>query len=1075
MKKSKLSNLVINSLKTSLKSSKISGNVTIDTESNVSLATMLSLHEIDAPLLVIVPTASKAEKLVDSLHSLALLLDNDLPIVYCPEAIEFTRDFNVMSENSSQRSRAMQFLATGTKSIIVASAGAVISKARAPQDFLKSSLQLSIGDSGIEPQDLAKQLLSMDYDNEFEVHIPGEYALRGGLIDVFSPVYNNPIRIDFFGDEIDDIRFFSVKDQRSFEALKSVIIPPRSDVNAALEADLFDYIKCGNGDVALVFPDRIHDHINEFYPDRLERIKKETSRAVYNIHSKESDLDKLPQIPFFPLEGVLQPLKTDAFFSDIHQQFLLDLLRSWQGRHKVIGCFKSKGVIEFFEKMALEFPELEYEIISGSLRNGFMAPDAGIVVLTENEVFVNETKKRENLNNQVREFESDWTIRDDVDLEAGDIVVHVNYGIAEYCGIVEIDRDDPVETLELLFADDIKIHVPMNQAHLVGKYIGQGKGKAKLSKVGGKSWSKKKDVVEESVTEFAAELIRLHAARETVKGCACDVDDEMQEMFEATFEYEPTEDQHKAFAAVKADMEKSMPMDRLLCGDVGYGKTEVAIRAAFKAVMNGQQVAVVAPTTILAQQHFDSFSERMQNFPVMLDLLCRFRTTKQQKQTVKNLATGAADIVVGTHRLLSKDVKFSNLGLVIIDEEQKFGVRHKEFLKRIRVSVDVLTMSATPIPRTLYMSLTGARDLTTINTPPHQRQAIKTVVSRFDDDLIREAVMRELERGGQIFILHNRVKSIHGFAAKIAQLVPQAKIIIGHGQMETKELEDVMHQFQKHTVDILISTTIIENGVDVPNANTIIIDRADRFGLAELYQIRGRVGRSHRQAYAYLLTPSHAILTSDARERLAAIKKYTQLGAGFKLALRDLEIRGAGNILGANQSGYISTVGFEIYCEMLKDAVNRMKNLPAEKSILTKQCVIKLDFIRYRRYNSKKDKEENIMSASIPKSYINAENLRLEIYRRLAKLKNQQELNAFYEEVNDRFGRPPIPVRNLFQLTTINVIAYEKKIHSIVQRQGDRLFIETERGNLKIAGAIPRIQSDKAPKMLEQVLELLNY
>jgi len=1027
--------------------------------------------------LVLVPELAEAESVTVGLRELFQVMDIVKEVIFCPEMVDSNREFAAVSESSAQRSRALHALVSNTDSIVVASVSAAIRKIVSPVLFSHQTLTLSVGDTSFEPHTLAKELLELDYDNEFEVHVPGEYSLRGGIVDLFSPVNKYPARLDFFGDEIESIRLFSPNTQRSIESIDQLLVTPRSGVLGKLDSDLLDYVLLSSAQLVTVFPEQSREKLYQFYPDALSRYEDFLVESDFTVFDEFEDReDSVNGYGLFGLEPVLrQNENVDSIYNSLQVSNLLDQLKQWSRNYLVVCAFRSDLVKKNFSEFALKVPSLRFVESTVALSSGFIHPEARLVFLTDREMQVSSiTNERRRLASQVRDYESDWSIRDDVDLENGDIVVHITYGIARYHGITEVEHDsDRREVLELEFYDDVRLYVPMNQSHLVSRYIGQGSANPKLSRIGGSVWKNKKESIEEAVRDFAAELLRLQAVRSTVDGIQHSVNDEMQVLFESTFPFEPTVDQYSAFEDVKKDMESKEPMDRLLCGDVGYGKTEVAIRAAFKAVMNGYQVAVVTPTTILTQQHFDSFSERMEAFPIVLDQVSRFCGAKKQRSVLKAVEAGSVDIVIGTHRLLQKDVRFKNLGLVIIDEEQKFGVKHKEFLKRLRVSVDVLTMSATPIPRTLYMSLTGARDLSTINTPPKQRQAVRTVVSRFEDELIKEALERELERGGQIFVMHNRVRTIDLFAEKIQQLVPKAKIIIGHGQMPTSQLEDVMHKFQHHKADILVCTTIIENGVDVPNANTIVIDRADRFGLAELYQIRGRVGRSNRQAYAYFIIPPTGILSSNARERIAAIRKYTHLGAGFKLALRDLEIRGAGNILGASQSGYIAAIGFDLYCELLRDNVNRLKNLPPEKSSFQKQCFIKLSFLRYRSYDRERDQEEGVFSASIPKRYMNAENLRLECYRRLSKIGSEVELELYIEELVDRFGKLPISMEHLVSLTRIIILAEQRGIFSIVQRDDGRLFMETSRGHVKVAGRIPVLMSSKPKDQLIHLFQLL--
>ena len=1027
--------------------------------------------------LVVVPNLATAESVTVELRELFEMLAISKEVIFCPEMVDSNREFAAVSESSAQRSRALHALVSNSNSIVVSSLSAAVRKIVSPTHFSDHTLTISVGDTSFEPHTLAKKLLDLDYDNEFEVHVPGEYSLRGGILDLFSPINKLPARLDFFGNEIESIRLFSSKTQRSIESIDQLLVTPRSGVLGKLDSDLLDYVMSSSAQLMTVFPEQSREQLYQFYPELVDRYEDFLVESDFTVFDEFEDReDSVLEYGLFGLEPVLrQNENVDSIYNSLQVSNMLDQLKQWSSHYLVVCAFKSDLVKKNFAEFVLKVPGLNYVESSVPLNSGFIHPEARLVFLTDAEMQVSSiTNSRRRLASQVRDYESDWSIRDDVDLENGDIVVHITYGIARYHGITEVEHDfERREVLELEFYDEVRIYVPMNQSHLVSRYIGQGSANPKLSRIGGTVWKNKKESIEEAVRDFAAELLRLQAVRSTVGGFQHNVEDEMQHLFESTFPFEPTVDQLSAFDDVKKDMEGKEPMDRLLCGDVGYGKTEVAIRAAFKAVMNGYQVAVVTPTTILTQQHFDSFSERMEPFPIVLDQVSRFCGAKKQKLALKAVEAGSVDIVIGTHRLLQKDVRFKNLGLVIVDEEQKFGVKHKEFLKRLRVSVDVLTMSATPIPRTLYMSLTGARDLSTINTPPKQRQAVRTIVSRFEDELIKEALERELERGGQIFVMHNRVRTIDQFAEKIQQLVPKAKIIIGHGQMPTRQLEDVMHKFQNHKADILVCTTIIENGVDVPNANTIVIDRADRFGLAELYQIRGRVGRSNRQAYAYFIIPPTGILSSNARERIAAIRKYTHLGAGFKLALRDLEIRGAGNILGSSQSGYIAAIGFDLYCELLRDNVNRLKNLPPEKSSFQKQCFVKLSFLRYRSYDREKDKEEGVFSASIPKRYMNAENLRLECYRRLSKIGSEVELELYIEELIDRFGKLPITMQHLISLTRLIILAEQRGIYSVVQRDDGRIFMETSRGHIKISGRIPILMSSKPKDQLNQMFKLI--
>ena len=611
--------------------------------------------------------------------------------------------------------------------------------------------------------------------------------------------------------------------------------------------------------------------------------------------------------------------------------------------------------------------------------------------------------------------------------------------------------------------------MPVTEAHLVGKYVGVGKAHPPLNPLGGTRWNKAKEQAERAVRDVAAELLQIQAVRESQAGHSFPPDAPWQREFEGAFIFEETPDQLRAIGETKSDMERPKPMDRLICGDVGFGKTEVAIRAAFKAVMGGKQVAVLVPTTVLAQQHFNTFRERMADYPVRIELLSRFRTHREQQRVVKDLAAGAVDIVIGTHRLIQSDIGFKELGLVVIDEEQRFGVLHKEKFKRLRTLVDVLTLSATPIPRTLYLALTGARDMSTIQTPPHDRLPVETIVVPYDERVIRDAIQRELNRGGQVFFLHNRVMTIEIMRSKLQTLVPDARIVVGHGQMESDELEEVMTRFVNGEADVLLSTTIIESGLDIPNANTIIIDRADRFGLSDLYQLRGRVGRYKHQAYAYLLLPRHASLLTDVRKRISAIRQYSTLGSGFKIAMRDLEIRGAGNLLGSEQSGHITAVGFELYCQLLKQSVAGLKG---EKIKPRLKVTVKLDFLDQSAVSAQSSVAADYepltadKSASLPHHYVTEPQHRIEIYRKLAQANEKSALENLQTELRDRFGPLPPAVELLLQVTELKILASEKAVTNI-EVEDDKLMLTRHGDFITLGGKFPRLTKKQARRASE--------
>jgi len=770
----------------------------------------------------------------------------------------------------------------------------------------------------------------------------------------------------------------------------------------------------------------------------------------------------------------------------------------------------------------------------GSLPRGFLCDAARLVVVTDAEIFgrykVQRPRRLKSAHAQAARSALDI---DFTELAEGDYVVHLQHGIGRYIGLQVLPLGagtKPIEgagaaarsgqeclVLEYAAKDPNqpppKLYVPVTEAHLVGKYVGPGKGRPPLNTLGGGRWARTKEQAEKATRDVASDLLAIQAARESEAGYAFAADAAWQREFEAAFLFEETPDQMRAILETKADMERPKPMDRLICGDVGFGKTEVGIRAAFKAVMDGKQVAVLVPTTVLAQQHFNTFRERMADYPVRIELLSRFRTRRAQERVIKEMAAGSVDIVIGTHRLVQDDIAFKDLGLVVIDEEQRFGVWHKEKFKLLRKLVDVLTLSATPIPRTLYLALTGARDMSTIQTPPQDRLPVETIVTPYDERVIRDAIQRELNRGGQVFFLHNRVMTIEAMAQKLQALVPRARIVIGHGQMHSDDLEEVMTQFVNGEADVLLSTTIIESGLDIPNANTIIIDRADRFGLSDLYQLRGRVGRYKHQAYAYLLMPRHAGLLADARKRLSAIKQFSTLGSGFKIAMRDLEIRGAGNLLGSEQSGHIMAVGFELYCQLLKQSVAALKGEKVKPRV---EVEVRLDFLdlspgaepsqteqrgadsdsdsripelnksnicsgsRQKQksdtgrltHHASQNRDEIRMTAFIPFAYISDARQRIEIYRKLAQATDKSALQDLEKELRDRFGPLPPPLELLLQLAELKILAGERGI-SAIEVKDDRLMLTRHGDYVMVGSKFPRLTRKAAPARLKEIKKLL--
>ncbi|NBV84957.1 MAG: transcription-repair coupling factor, partial [Verrucomicrobia bacterium] len=712
--------------------------------------------------------------------------------------------------------------------------------------------------------------------------------------------------------------------------------------------------------------------------------------------------------------------------------------------------------------------------VQGEIPGGFVCPDAQVAVLCDADLLGRSMRVGRMRRRPVAEACARG-ILDFTELTEGELVVHLEHGIGRFEGLRDIPREGNSEqVLVLVFANQARLYVPLEQSGQITRYIGIGRKNPPLSELGDGKWAKARKNAEAAVFQYAGRLLALQAERETNSGFAFPPDNRWVEEFEDAFPYRETPDQLTAVAAAKADMESPRPMDRLICGDVGFGKTEVAIRAAFKAVMGGKQVAMLVPTTVLAEQHFRNFRERMSAFPVRIEMLSRFRTPAQQKQTLRGLADGSVDIVIGTHRILSSSMEFKDLGLVVIDEEQRFGVLHKERLKERFRLVDQLTLSATPIPRTLYLSLMGAKDMSTLETPPANRVPVETAICAYDERIIRDAIKREMARGGQVYFLHNRIESIHRVRERLQALLPKARIVVGHGRMDEDELEDVMHKFVSGEADVLISTTIIESGLDIPNANTILIDRADRFGLADLYQLRGRVGRSTHQAYAYLLLPKALLTVGESRKRINAIKQYSSLGAGFKIALRDLEIRGAGNVLGTQQSGHIVAIGFELYCSLLKEAMARHRG---DAKASQEQATLRVDFVATREPDFMAANAAQKAPAFLPVQYISAPETRIEAYRSLSSARDPESLAALELSWKDRFGaRFPEAVENLITMSAIRIAAGKRNIQ-VVEVKDNKVMLRQGADYVLIGSKFPRLNADEPPtrrlKSLLKLIELL--
>jgi transcription-repair coupling factor (superfamily II helicase) len=732
--------------------------------------------------------------------------------------------------------------------------------------------------------------------------------------------------------------------------------------------------------------------------------------------------------------------------------------------------FQTEGEIERFREIMGD-AIAGIELLEGTLPRGFVFPDGKLVVLSGAELFGRYTTHGRRRLQRAEQLSRNRAQIDFSELNEGDLVVHLEHGVGRFLNLTRVPSPagEMQEALALEFANDARLYVPLEQAYLVSRYVGVGKRSPQLSSLADAKWARAKKNAAASIFDYAGKMLAVQAERETQIGHAYGPDTKWQREFEHSFPFRETPDQLTAITATKHDMERARSMDRLICGDVGFGKTEVAIRAAFKAVMEGKQVAVLAPTTVLAQQHFETFRQRMLDYPVRIEMLSRFRSQGEQRKVVQLLREGGVDIVIGTHRLISGDVIFKDLGLVVIDEEQRFGVLHKEKFKELFKLVDVLTLSATPIPRTLYLSLVGVKDMSTIETPPLNRLPVETVVCGYDERIIRDAINRELDRQGQVYFLHNRVQSIEKMRDKIAELCPRARVEFGHGQMDADELESVMARFVSGRIDVLVCTTIIESGLDIPNANTIIIDRADRFGLADLYQLRGRVGRAEHKAYAYLMLPRDMMTVGAARKRINAIKQYSSLGAGFRIAMRDLEIRGAGSMLGTAQSGHIMAVGFDLYCQLLKQAVAQLKG---ERARLRVEVEVRLDFVATNEAEFIKVGGEAHVPAFIPTSYVLDPTLRIQAYRQLAEVTSREQLDRLRKEWRDRYGKFPVAVDNLLLLGEIKLSAARAGLTRVEVR--DRKLMLTRRGDfILVGGKFPRISTDRIERQLTEVLDLI--
>ncbi len=1037
-------------------------------------------HELRRPAFFVTESNRRAESLAETVRFFSAIFPGALGGVTTLPAFD-TLPWQSQSPHPDileRRAATLFRLADGQISLVIAPVTAALWRYQDPYVYLSLARTLA-RDTEVPLEDLLLHLGSVGYTRTEMVELPGQFAVRGGIIDVFSPESQRPVRIELLGDTVESVREFDPRTQRSIAPVVrttllpltewSVPPPERSqgDEEAAWENPSFFGPPSEAGQSALfelsesslrplVFldePAALREAATKHLAQAIENYERhghanaptaehyfwaEAQFATALEKTSQINLEQLAlsigSIPQFEL-----PSRPSSRFHGDVVACMSDVKSQLADGGKVLLTAASTGELERLADICREYEtpyvlgesedaaagftsERAHEsaallLIRAPFADGVAFPESRLTLFGNSDLF----EVTPSLDRPSRKIRTSGFFSDFAELKPGDFVVHVDHGIGQFEGLRQIESDGRRgEFMLLRYAEDSRLYVPLERMDLVQSYRVVEGAHPPLDKLGGTGWNTRKTRVRKSLEDMAEQLLALYAARKTAPGLAFSPDGNFHREFEDAFEFEETPDQNFAIADIKRDMESATPMDRLLCGDVGYGKTEVAMRAAFKAIADSKQVAILAPTTVLAFQHFETFKRRFAAFPARIEMLSRFRTTAQQKESLAALEAGKADIVIGTHRLLSKDVKFHDLGLLIVDEEQRFGVAHKERLKEMRKNVDALALSATPIPRTLHMSLVGLRDMSLIETPPRDRLAIQTVVAPFEEELVRRAIENEMARDGQVYFIHNRVESIYSLAALVTKLVPKARVVVGHGQMGEKELESVMLKFIRDEADVLVATTIVENGLDIPRANTILINRADRLGLAELYQLRGRVGRASQRAYAYLLVPPETTLSDIARKRLSAMKEFSELGAGFRIAALDLELRGAGNMLGRQQHGHIESIGFDLYCQMLERAVSKLKGEEAAPELRT---TLSLGF-----------------DVRIPENYIPSENLRLRTYKRISSIASDEEKQDVRKELEDRFGTPPGTVDNLLEYAVLKSMCERLRI-SAVERQGSRIAI----------------------------------
>jgi len=972
--------------------------------------------------------------------------------IFLPEYIEPQTSREVVDpEGSAERLTALHQLSLPAHldrhEIVVLSPDSLDELAPEQSNLSRASIKLEVGQD-YDPEQFVDLLQEREFEAVSQIHARGQYAQRGGILDLFSWQSPYPIRLEFFDTEIESIREFDLDSQMSHRKVESVeIAMDAPEDNSTVRTYLRqDDLLCSAGDVS---------------DERTDILFTTTApEDDSGLLSFEAAAYVSPMGSFDAGDLVLQESKRAQFIKQI-DQWTND---AW----KIHLIVENEAEKERFRELLPSSLLVGIEFSIGDLTQGFIIPSLKLAILSSAELFgryqTPQLRRRTTRLEEQRNHRAQTAIED---INKGDLVVHNEYGIGRYQGI-EIDEDG-YEEIHIRYRDKAILSVPIDQSHLLARYIGMGGKTPELSKLGDARWGKTRKAAEKSIMDYAAQLLRIQAERNTKEGKPHPPDTKWMWEFENSFRFTPTPGQVDAIEDVKLDMESKKPMDRLICGDVGFGKTEVAIRAAFKAATSGTQVALMVPTTVLAEQHWRTFRERMSEYPLRIELLNRFRKPSEIRSTIEGLANGSVDIVIGTHRLVSEDVQFKHLGLGIIDEEQRFGVKHKERFKERCAQVDMLTLSATPIPRTLYLSLMGARDMSTIDTAPPNKVAVQTSICAYDERMIRDAIQKELKRGGQVFFLHNRVKTIEMMQKKIKDLVPEAKISIGHGQMDKDQLEIVMKDFIGGQSDVLLATTIIESGIDIPNANTIIIDRADRFGLADLYQLRGRVGRGGEKAYAILLLPRD-LVHGDARKRINAIQEYTALGSGFKIAMRDLEIRGAGNLLGTKQSGHIAAVGFDLYCQLLKQSIDRLRGHKVSSRI---DVSLRVDFLSFNEGEFLSSNQEENLPAYLPADYMMEASMRIRAYKELAEVTKEQQLQNIAASWRDRFGKFPQAVIHLIQATSLKIEAARANV-SAVELSSQRLILTRNGAPITVDnGRFPRLKSIQPAAKMKETLRML--